>query len=260
MNTHEADFWKYGTSATDIYAGDIIFCNHDIYYNKSDYSGYGSNGILYKSATGSDVNYADVPYAYQYDSSIPNVENMTIQKDALWRPNSWFVIGESKTKYIVKWSAPGDTGLKLEIACQSTFNNIKRRYSKQSYQRIWNIDEDIEIKCTDETMKLDINQLAQWNKKVVWTNFDTGNYTGIPVTEMYYRYYIKDDVNHKIKYGSWTRLDFAGGQNGIVETQRDMVTTDEQEDPETGEITYTDTPIDGNQTVYCCHPLSLTFA
>jgi hypothetical protein len=232
-------------------ADSILYTNYDIYkLNATDNS---ATAELFYDFTEE----WDGIYTYQYDSSIPNVKNMVVNPVALFKIFSWNV-GQSKDKYTITWTAPDDLGLGYEIRLQSKYNDVTRRYERQGFNNPWfngtlsGVATTTIISPQDLSMSVSLTELGQWmmyqmNKKGI----DTGMYLSIPVTELYFRHYYVDEINHVVKYGNWCRIDLRAGAQGIQQARYDnAVITDETVDPDTGETIYTDTEVDGNETRY----------
>ncbi|MDF2804969.1 MAG: hypothetical protein K0S61_4874, partial [Anaerocolumna sp.] len=70
-------------------------------------------------------------YEYVYDTSIPNIDSMTIKKHSLYEIGG-LVIGQSKSKYDVKWQAPSDASLQMELEVVSKYQSIAKRRRMQT--------------------------------------------------------------------------------------------------------------------------------
>lgn len=223
-----------------------VYCNFDlksITYNTGT-SSFDVGSIIYPS---DEIQVPD-NWSYEYDNTIPNVQGLTIQTHAWYRTSWGLVVGESKDKYEIKWTVPQGAGLILEIQVASKFNNVERRKFKQRYDYPW--AEGYTVMPETGEMNMSLMQVGTWCLHNVWNDVDTGSWFNIPPTKLYFRYAVMDGNTKKVKYGNWTRMQFSGGSNGIIETRKDTITTSEQFDQTTGETIYTDTPIEGNETEY----------
>jgi hypothetical protein len=250
----------YGNSTTVIRGSqvlslDIKYNNKDIYRTNitNDQLGAKSYDTI-KSAKTSEIvweanpfNISTQTYTYEYDSTIEDLKGLTIEKDALYRTSWGLVIGESSTKYNVKWQAPEVSGLKLEISYQSKFNNLTRRYAMQTYKKPYFSNGDY-VLPEQGTYKFDMHASGRVLLENLWNDIDTGAWISIPPTEAYFRYVSLNESTGKAKYGNWTRFDFSSGSQGVIETVKDKVNTVETYNPETGEIVYVDTETADNVT------------
>ena len=239
-----------------ITSNQILYVNHDIYGTNVASNNLNEQLVVSNKTTVKIKDTSSIPdldddvivYNYQHDNTIERVKGLTIKKKAIYQAGN-IVIGESKTDYILSWNAPEVSGLKLEIAVQSKFNNITRRITKQTFNKAWN-STGTYINPEDKTMNVNIQGLGTWLLNNVWNNVDTGSWISIPPTELYFRYVSLNSTTKKALYGDWCRIDFASGSQGILEHETDnAVVTEETTDPVTGEITYNDVIQDGNEHV-----------
>lgn len=241
----------------------VLYNNHDIYGTNVSATNLSEQAVINNKTTTvvksinaiTDLNDDCQLYSYEYSTSIENVNDMTIEKKSMLKTDWGLTIGQSKNIYIVKWSAPEVSGLHLEIAVQSKFGTMTRRWNKQTYNNPYydtytNATNRTFVLPNDLSFEFDINALGRTILLNVWNDVDTGEWYSIPPTEFYFRYVSLDDTTSKALFGNWTRLDFSGGPNGIIETMRDTVTTTESINPETGQTEYTDITVDGNETGY----------
>lgn len=209
------------------------------------------------------VHEADIPsmggwdgvYMYQFDSSIPDVDNVKILSHS-YLDMGWLKLLVSRDKYNISWDVPTDSTLGFEISFKATYYdgntsnlNPVRIYKKQTYNKPFN-DDGSYVKPTDGTVRVSEQKLGKEILKYAFSNVTTSSTTFVIPPEYFYIRFIKTDESaHKILHGNWTRCQFIHNANGIKEHKNNTVSVDESLDDD-GNVVYTDTVVEGTETKY----------
>jgi len=213
----------------------LIFSNSEI----------NCNNLLFYKTYGQPT---PIPYTYLYKSSIPNIKDLKIQKQSLYRTDWGLVIGESSHKYDVTWLKEEPEDYTLEILMKSAFDEKFKWYDYQSWDKPYYVDSF--IMENSQKFSFDMNVLSSIILHKCWTDTDTGSYLGIPPTEIYIRYVNKNEIIRKIEYGNWTKFDLLSGAKGVIEVKKNTVLTTEVVNSVTGETEIIDTIVEGTPTEY----------